>query len=367
MKLAYFMMPIHKLGKDYQTQLSEDTEAIELCDRLGFAEAWVGEHYTSAVEAITSPLMFLANLIARTQQIKLATGVICMPQYHPAEIAGQAAMFDHLSRGRFIMGVGPGGLLPDFELFGTMDKDRTEMFVESIDTVLKYWTTDPPYNIRGKYWQSEIRDWTVPEIGLGEMVKPYQRPTPPIAVSAMSPYSGSIKLAGERGWLPVSANFIGVWSVKTHWEVYEAAARAAGHRPDREDWRVARSIYVGESEQEAEDMVAEPDGAFDFYFRYLHTIFSKADMKAPFVVERDDDPERLTHEAMRDRLVIRGTAKSVAEQILSLREEIGHFGTLMATAHDWTDPPRMKASLRRLAEEVMPEVNRAIGARAAAE
>ena len=78
----------------------------------------------------------MANLIARTQQIKFGTGVICLPQYHPAVIAGYAAMFDHLSEGRFIMGVGPGGLPPDFELFGIMDADRNQMMIESLVPVL---------------------------------------------------------------------------------------------------------------------------------------------------------------------------------------------------------------------------------------
>ena len=178
MKLSYFMMPVHGLGKDYHQQLLEDMQAIIHADELGYAEAWVGEHHSSGVETITSPLMFLANLIPRTKQIKFATGVICMPQHHPATIAGQAAMFDHLCDGRFILGVGPGGLPPDFELFGTMDADRNEMFVESIDTVLRYWTSDPPYNFEGKYWKSKIEKWTVPELKLGYMAKPLQAASP---------------------------------------------------------------------------------------------------------------------------------------------------------------------------------------------
>ena len=76
MKLSYFMMPVHEKDKDYHASLAEDVEAIELADRLGFEEVWVGEHHCSSVEPITSPLMFLANMIARTKRIKLATGVI---------------------------------------------------------------------------------------------------------------------------------------------------------------------------------------------------------------------------------------------------------------------------------------------------
>ncbi len=366
MKLSYFMMPLHGLEKDYNQQLREDMEAIILADQLGFAEAWVGEHYSSGVESIPSPLIFLANLIPRTKQIKLATGVICMPQYHPATIAGQAAMFDHLSDGRFILGVGPGGLPSDFELFGTADADRNEMFVESIDTVLRYWTSDPPYNFEGKYWQSKIESWTVPELKMGYMAKPLQQPHPPIAVSAMSPYSGSIKLAGQRGWQPVSANFIGVWSVKSHWQVYEAAAAEHGHAVDREMWRVARSIHVGESDQEAEDFVKTPNGAFDFYYRYLFEIFHRADMKSAFVIDENDNPDELRAEVLRDNLVIHGSACTVTEKLLALREEVGHFGNLLMTAHDWVDRDKMKSSMTRMAREVMPAINDAIGEEAAA-
>ena len=132
MKLGYFMMPLHDPKKDYHQALAEDTDAIILADQLGFEEAWVGEHFTSAAEPITSPLLFMATLIARTQQIKFGTGVLCLPQYHPAVVAGYAAMFDHLSEGRFIMGIGPGGLPSDFELFGVMDLDRNAMMVDLI-------------------------------------------------------------------------------------------------------------------------------------------------------------------------------------------------------------------------------------------
>ena len=174
MKLGYFMMPLHDPKKDYHQALAEDTDAIILADQLGFEEAWVGEHFTSAAEPITSPLLFMATLIAKTRQIKFGTGVLCLPQYHPAVVAGYAAMFDHLSEGRFIMGIGPGGLPSDFELFGVMDLDRNAMMVESIDMILKILQTEPPYNITNTFWNARVEDWAVDKLGLGRMVKPFQ-------------------------------------------------------------------------------------------------------------------------------------------------------------------------------------------------
>lgn len=358
MQLAYFMMPIHDPRKDYHTALEEDMDAIIYADRLGFAEAWVGEHYSSKVEQITSPLMFMANLIGRTEQIKFATGVICMSQYHPALVAGQAAMFDHLAKGRFIMGIGPGGLPPDFELFGVTEYDRGEMMVESMDTILSIWSSDPPYDIRGKYWTTRIQDWVYEDIGLGQMAKPYQQPHPPIAVSAMSPYSGMMRLAAVRGWLPVSANFIGNWSVKSHWETHLDECDKQNREPKPDDWRVARSIYVADSDAEAQAFVKQPGGAFDYYYKYLFTIFDRADMKKAFVTQPGMDPADLDHERLRDELVIYGSPATVTEKLLEFRDQVGPFGTLVMTAHDWTEPAKLKRSMELMAKEVMPALNR---------
>ncbi len=315
MKLGYFMMPLHHIDRDYHETLNEDMEAIIYADELGYSEAWVGEHYSSAVEQITSPLMFHANLIGRTKQIKLATGVMCLPQYHPAVTAGQAAMFDHLSNGRFIMGVGPGGLLSDFELFGVLDKDRMEMMEESLDAMLETWTTDPPYKIQGKHWTIEMKEWTHHDIKLGYVPKPLQQPHPPVAISAMSPNSGSLTFAGRRGYIPVSANFIAPWSLKTHWPTYAAGAAAAGQTVDAENWHVARSIFVDETDAAAAAFTTASGGAMDYYYDYLFQIFDRSDYRAPFVANAGDDPASLTHDQIRDACVIHGSPATVAQKI----------------------------------------------------
>jgi alkanesulfonate monooxygenase SsuD/methylene tetrahydromethanopterin reductase-like flavin-dependent oxidoreductase (luciferase family) len=139
-KLGMFTMPFHHPDRDYATILEEDQEAIVLADRLGFTEAFVGEHFSSWSERITSPLIFFATLIPRTTQIRFGTGVINLPQLHPATVAAHAAMFDQLCKGRFIMGIGPGGLVSDLEMFDVGQAElRPQMVIESIETVLKLW------------------------------------------------------------------------------------------------------------------------------------------------------------------------------------------------------------------------------------
>ena len=151
MELGFFTMPIHPLDKDYRKTLDEDRQAFLLADELGFSEAYCGEHVTDAAENITSSTVFIASLAAATKNIRLGTGTVNMPNSHPAAIASQIAMLDHMLDGRLNFGISPGGLASDAEVFGNLDKNRNEMFVECIDMVLEIWKRDAPYNIKGKY------------------------------------------------------------------------------------------------------------------------------------------------------------------------------------------------------------------------
>ena len=176
-KLGMFTMPFHHPDREYTAILEEDQEAIVLADQLGFTEAFVGEHFSSWSERITSPLIFFASLINRTTQIRFGTGVINLPQLHPATVAAHAAMFDQLCRGRFIMGIGPGGLVSDLEMFDVGQAElRPQMVVESIETVLALWAQDPPYEIDGRFWKISLKNGIWPEFKVGYVPRPYQWP-----------------------------------------------------------------------------------------------------------------------------------------------------------------------------------------------
>ena len=129
MKYSTFMMPLHPPGRSPTETLQEDREAVILADRLGYSEAFVGEHITDAAETVTSSLIFLATLATETQQIMLGTGTLNLPNTHPAAVAAQVAMLDHLLKGRLIMGISPGGLMSDAEVFGTLGRDRNARVV----------------------------------------------------------------------------------------------------------------------------------------------------------------------------------------------------------------------------------------------
>jgi alkanesulfonate monooxygenase SsuD/methylene tetrahydromethanopterin reductase-like flavin-dependent oxidoreductase (luciferase family) len=191
MKLGFFTMPMHPIGKDWQQTLREDRQAFILADELGFVEGYCGEHATDPEENITSSALFMATLVDATKRIKLGTGTLNMPNHHPAAVAGHIAMLDHLLGGRFILGISPGALPSDAEVYGNMDMNRPAMFLEAINQLLEIWASEPPYNIKGQFWNISTARTHIPETGMGTVPKPLQRPHPPIVVTAVAPFSSA--------------------------------------------------------------------------------------------------------------------------------------------------------------------------------
>src|SRR3954465_316843 len=152
MKLGFFTMPLPPVGRDWRQTLAEDREAILLAEELGFEEAFIGEHVTDLAETITSCLIFIATLARDTKRIKLGSGTVNLANRHPATTAAEIAMVDTLLEGRFILGVGPGGLPSDAEMMQTMDEDRNAIFLEAMEHMLALWTEEPPYRRRGRRW-----------------------------------------------------------------------------------------------------------------------------------------------------------------------------------------------------------------------
>lgn len=367
MKLGLFMMPLHDPHRAYPDVLREDREAILLADELGYDEAWVGEHYSCRTEPIASPLQFMATLAPVTKNIVFGTGVINLPQHHPAQVAGDVAQFDHLSNGRFIMGVGPGGLGSDFELFDTFDKDRGAMMTEAVEIIHKIWDSDPPYRIHGKFWNVVVDKQMQLHLGVGPMLKPLQRPHPQLAVSAMSPKSSTARLAGERGWGLISANFTPSNQVLTHWEAYCEGAAAAGRKPDRTNWRVARSIVCTESDAEAADYLADEKCSPGWYYAYLRDNLRTYKMTKIFKADPAMSDDELTVPKMLEMMVISGNPRRVLEKLVALVEEIGWFGTLLVTHKDWDRPDLHRRSMHLVAEQVVPRLRQHMATRAAAE
>lgn len=357
MKLGFFTMPIHPLDKDWRQSLAEDRDAFLLADELGFTEAYVGEHVTDKAENITSCVTFLAWIAAATKQIKLGTGTVNMPNTHPATVAATIAMLDHMLDGRFIFGISPGGLLSDAELFGNLDFNRNEMFLEAINQVLGIWSGEPPYNLQGKYWTVSTQRTQIKEIGQGYIPRPLQRPHPPIVVTAVAPFSKGVTEAAVRGWDPISANFLMPAWVKSHWPKYVEGCERGGRLADPANWRVAKSVFVADDAATAKAYATDPNGPYVSYYRSLFTKLKKNGRIELFKTRRDQPDDEVTLEMICDKLIISGTPDSVADQLLAFQEEVGTFGTLLYAGKDWKDRQLGRRSMILAAEKVLPLVN----------
>ena len=360
MKLGFFTMPLHPVGRDLLETLKEDRELALVAERLEFIEGFYGEHITDAAETITSSLIFIAWILNQTRTIKLGTGTINLPNHHPAMVAAEVAMVDHMSEGRFLMGISPGGLLSDAEVFGNLDAERGAMFVEAIDQILAIWRSEPPYNLEGRFWNVSTKRTLMSELGQGYIHKPYQKPHPPIVVTAVAPFSKGVTEAAARGWDPISANFLLPKWVKTHWPNYVEGCARSGRSADPKNWRVAKSIFVADDLQTARRYATDAGGPYYEYYRSLVTKLVKNGRANLFKADPNAPDSSVTVENVVEQCVIWGTPEKVADELLAFREEIGDFGTLLYAGHDWRDRTLALRSMQLMAEKVMPAVNRTI-------
>ena len=358
LKLGFFIQPVHPPSRPYADVLREDREAVVLADRLGYREAFIGEHLVDSAETITSSLAFIAHLAYACPSITFGTGVLPLANYHPAMAAAQVAMVDHLVQGRLVLGVGPG-VRSDAEAMGDLSSDRNRKTQEALDHMCRIWREAPPYQIEGEFHRTRTVRSFDPSIGLGVAVRPLQRPHPPIAITSIRPDAEGPQAAGTRGWTGISAAYIGAYVVRAHIQSYLEGRRSAGLSADPSGWRVARSVFVADDETTARRYAHREDGAHGFYFHVMRTKLAKA---GALDVMRDcpgqPDSELSTRRCL-ERLVIAGTPQSVADQILEFRSEVGAFGTLLYTGHDWTDPVLARRSMELVANEVWPRINRA--------
>jgi alkanesulfonate monooxygenase SsuD/methylene tetrahydromethanopterin reductase-like flavin-dependent oxidoreductase (luciferase family) len=362
MRLGFFTMPMHPRERAPAATLQEDREAIVLADRLGFYDAFVGEHLTDPEENITSSLIFLASLLSETRTIKLATGTSNLSHSHPVLIAAHAAMFDHLAKGRFIFGVSPGALSSDAEALGILEEDRNRLFAEAMDVILAIWERNAPYDIDlpGNRFKVSTARTQVPEVGRGTMYKPFQKPRPEIVGTVVAPHSKGVIAMGERDFHPLSANFLLPHWLPSHWANYSEGKRKVGVTPKSSEWRVARTLFVADDARTARRYGRDdPRSPYRFYWEKLRANMMRAKRHVIFKRHEGEDDGAVTLERLLDDLVIWGTPDKVADEVLRLREGAGPFGEIVYAGMDWADPGLARRSMELMATEVMPRINRA--------
>jgi alkanesulfonate monooxygenase SsuD/methylene tetrahydromethanopterin reductase-like flavin-dependent oxidoreductase (luciferase family) len=354
MEYGLFAMPSHPPERSLYDGHQWDLQMLRWADELGFSEAWFGEHHTAIWEPHPSPDLLIAQALMQTKRIRLGPGGFLLPYHHPAELANRVAMLDHISQGRLNFGVAASGLPSDWALFNVdgMSGAHREMTREALDIILRLWS-DGEFDHQGKFWH--VTKHSVMFDTLRPHLKPLQRPHPPIGVAGLSKGSDTLKLAGERGFIPMSLNLNPSY-VASHWESVEIGAERAGRTPDRSQWRIVREVFIADTDEEAWRLSAGGmmGRMMREYFLPLLANFGFIDyMKHdPSVPNSDVTPEYC---ATHNWLI--GSPDTVADKLARVYHELGGFGTILLFCFDYSETPEAwRNSMRLLAEEVMPRL-----------
>ncbi len=355
MKLGYFAMPSHPPERSLEDGFEYDLHVLRLLDEAGFQEAWIGEHHTAPWEPNPSPDLLVAAGFRETKTLRIGPGGFLLPYHHPAELANRVAFLDHLSKGRLNFGVAASGLPSDWAMFhvdGTSGQNR-EMTREALEIILRLWTEADPFTHAGKYWSV-----TKPETVFGTLrphIKPFQLPHPPIGVAGLSKNSDTLKLAGERGYIPMSLNLNPAY-VTSHWESVEMGAKRTGRTPHRDNWRVVREVLVADTDEEAWERSV--NGAMGRMMReYFLPLLSNFGFLEYLKHDPDVPDSDVTVEYVARHNWLIGSPRTVAEKLEKIWTEANGFGVLCVLGFDYSATPEVwRNSLRLLADEVMPRV-----------
>jgi alkanesulfonate monooxygenase SsuD/methylene tetrahydromethanopterin reductase-like flavin-dependent oxidoreductase (luciferase family) len=349
-----FVMPIHDPAKPLAQCIDEDLELAVECERLGFHEFWVGEHHTSSLENIVMPEIFLAKAFALTKTLRMGPAPVCVQYHHPAHVANRLAFLDHLSHGRLNVCLGPGAIPTDMEVYGVDPKDASARVGEAADMILKVWTSDPPYEFRGKFWTISLREHLDLEMGLGMLHKPLQKPYPPITIPSISRRSMGVEKAGARGFSLFSHHMIAAEVLRDQARCYRAGADAAGRQLTPGDWRVARNIYVAETTAEAQTLARQ--NSLGRCIQYILDLTRRGPGVGMWKRNSDQPDADCNLDYFMDEIIIAGDPDHVAGEIRALRQQVGEFGTLVLVAHDWDDKGRWLKNLELFSRHVMPQL-----------
>jgi limonene 1,2-monooxygenase len=339
MKFGIFLAPFHPVGQNPTLALERDLDLLVHLDRLGFDEAWIGEHHSAGYEIIASPEVFIAVAAERTNHIRLGTGVNSLPYHHPLMLTDRLVLLDHLTRGRVMLGVGPGALPSDAFMMGIPVAEQRDRMEEALEAILLLLGSDEPVTMK--------TDWfTLDDARLN--LRPYTHPHFEVAVASQISPAGS-RAAGRfgTGLLSIGAtNQQGFDLLGYHWQIAEERAAQFGTSVDRRNWRLVGPVHIAETREQA----------------YADVQFGLADWVDYFqrVAALPIAPDTSTAEEMADAInksgfAVIGTPDDAIAQLQRLWDQSdGGFGTFLVMAHDWADTEPTRRSYELLARYVFP-------------
>jgi len=335
MRNGIFLAPFHPLDQDPTEAIHRDLELIEHLDRLGYEEAWVGEHHSAGFEIIASPEVFIAAAAARTKSIRLGTGVVSLPYHNPLTVANRIIQLDHQTRGRVMFGVGPGLLPSDAMMLGIDPMTQRDRMMEGLIVILRLFNGEVV---------TEKSQW-YNLVNARAHLLPYTKPHPEIAVaSAVSPSGG--RAAGKYGFgmLCVAAtNADGFDALSTNWQVACEIAGENSRTMDRARLRLVGPVHIAETREQARRNVQWGLHKWLEYFARLNPL-APASNSGKLPIDDMIDSGR----------AVIGTPDDAIAQIRRLQNKQGEFGAFLQLAHNWATWDQTIKSYELWAEHVAP-------------
>jgi limonene 1,2-monooxygenase len=350
LRFGSFIAPVLPLGENPTLQIRREIELIEHLDRLGFDEAWVGEHHSGGAEIIASPEILVAAAAERTTRIRLGTGVITIPYHHPFLVADRAVQLDHQLMGRFMLGVGAGALAYDAHMLGIDHNAIRSRLDQSLGVIIRL--------MKGEV-VSDTTDWYQLRDARLQM-RPFCEPHMELAIPAVNTAAGP-RIAGKHGasLLSIAATIgKGFDALPTTWATYCEAAQEAGRVADRRSWRMVGPVHIAESREAARRNVR-------FGLQFWLNYFTKVGT-LPLGFSGDGDIESEIDALLNAGVAVIGTPDDLIAQIERLEQKGGEFGCFLDMAHYWADFAATKRSYELIARYVMPYFQRQLDARHAA-
>lgn len=331
-----FLAPLHPVDEDAHALMHRDMELMEWLDRLGYDEAWIGEHHSGGYETIASPELFIAAAVERTRHIKFGTGVISLPYHNPLMVTNRIIQLDHQSRGRVMFGFGPGLLVSDARMLAIDPKTQRDRMAQALDVILRL--------LDGQV-VTEKTDW-YDLVEARAHLLPYTQPRPEIAVASAATPSGG-RLAGkyDLAMLCVAATDAsgGFNVLDVNWKHACDVAAEQGRTMDRNRLRLMGPMHIAETREKARANVRH---GLEKYIDYARTV-----TPGRFGNMTGRDPVDVLLEA--GHIVI-GTPDDAVDVLKKLQAKQGDFGVFLHQCHDWADWNETKRSYELYARFVVP-------------
>ncbi len=335
LRSGIFLAPFHAMDENPTLAIERDLELVQHLDRLGYHEAWIGEHHSGGFEIIASPEVFIATAAERTRHIRLGTGVVSLPYHNPFILADRMVMLDHITRGRAMFGVGPGALVHDAKKIGIEAADQRPMMDQSLDVIVRLLRGETVTEKTGWYDLTDAR----------LQLPCYSQPVMEMAVAASRSPTGALA-AGRHGIGMLSIGGTSPEALVHHarnWGIYEETARANAKVPDRHNWRLVTMFHVAETRAKARENVRYGIERFAQYFRDVGTF--------PIVPPGIGD----AYEYLLDnQAACIGTPDDAIAYIQRLLDGSGGFGAILELAHNWADFDATKRHFELMARYVLP-------------